>query len=96
VQDLYFRKVMRRIPVLRKKIAEATEEGLLKPLDFQTVYYGVMGLMHGIIQKWLAQDCGYSLVEDLPCVLEILFYGFVSSTGAGKDVNDSGGNDGQE
>jgi AcrR family transcriptional regulator len=78
VQDLYLKQVMRRIPVLRRKVYEASRQGLLKPLDFQTVFYGVMGFIHGIIQKWLAHACSYPLVEELPSVLEVLFYGFVS------------------
>jgi AcrR family transcriptional regulator len=82
VQDLYLKQVMRRIPVLRRKVYQASREGLLKPLDFQTVFYGVMGFVHGIIQKWLVHDCSYSLVEELPSVLEVLFYGFVNGSKA--------------
>jgi AcrR family transcriptional regulator len=77
VQDLYFKKVMRRIHTLKKKIYEASQQGVLKDVDFQTVFYGVMGFVHGVIQKWLARDCSYSLVDELPGVLEVLFYGFV-------------------
>jgi AcrR family transcriptional regulator len=77
VQDLYVRRVMRRIPVLKRKIYEATQQGILKEVDFQTVFYGVMGFIHGVIQKWLAHDCSYSLVQELSTVKEILFYGFV-------------------
>ncbi len=77
VQDLYFKKVMRRIHTLKKKIYEGSQQGVLKEVDFQTVFYGVMGFVHGVIQKWLARDCSYSLVEELPGVLEVLFYGFV-------------------
>jgi AcrR family transcriptional regulator len=85
VQDLYLKQVMRRIPVLRRKVYEASRQGLLKPLDFQTVFYGVMGFIHGIIQKWLAHACSYPLVEELPSVLEVLFNGFVS--GSRVDIN---------
>jgi AcrR family transcriptional regulator len=77
VQDLYFKKVMRRIHALKKKTYEASQQGILKDVDFQTVFYGVMGFVHGVIQKWMARDCSYSLVEELPGVLEVLFYGFV-------------------
>jgi len=77
VQDLHVRRVMRRTPVLKRKIREAAQQGLLKDADFQTVFYGVMGFIHGVIQKWLAQDCAYSLVEEVPVVREVLFYGFV-------------------
>lgn len=77
VQDLYVKKVMRRLPALKRKVYEASQQGLFKDVDFQTVFYGVMGFSHGVIQKWLARECSYSLVDDLPTVLEVLFYGFV-------------------
>ncbi len=80
VEDLYFRRVMRRIPVLKRKIHMASQQGLLKEIDFNTVFYGVMGFMHGVIQKWLARECSYSLVDELPGVVEVLFYGFVSES----------------
>ncbi len=77
VQDLYIKTVMRRIPVLKRKIYAASQQGELKDVDFQTVFYGVMGFVHGVIEKWLASDCSYSLVDELPVVVEVLFYGFV-------------------
>jgi AcrR family transcriptional regulator len=75
----YFRKVMRAIPHLKRKVYEGTQQGILKDVDFQTVFYGTMGFAHGVIQKWLARDCSYSLVDELPGVLEVLFYGFVKN-----------------
>ena len=75
--DEYFRRVMRAIPKLKRKVYEGTQQGVLKDVDFQTVFYGTMGFAHGVIQKWLARDCSYSLVNELPGVLEVLFYGFV-------------------
>lgn len=83
VQDLYVKTVLRRIPVLKRKIYAASQRGVLKDVDFQTVFYGVMGFVHGVIEKWLASDCSYSLVDELPLVVEILFYGFVRN---GKQV----------
>ncbi len=87
VEDLYLKQVKRRILVLRRKVLEAGQKGVLKPLDFETVFYGVMGFIHGIIQKWLAHDCSYSLAEELPSALEVLFYGFVNHPKLEKDVN---------
>lgn len=75
--DQYFRRVMRAVPNLKRKIYEGTQQGILKDVDFQTVFYGTMGFAHGVIQKWLARDCTYPLVDELPCVLEVLFHGFV-------------------
>jgi AcrR family transcriptional regulator len=77
MQDLYIKKVMRRVPILKRKIYEATQLGVFKDVDFQTVFYGVMGFIHGVIQKWLAHDCSYSLLNELPTVVETLFFGFV-------------------
>ncbi|MGV8073911.1 MAG: TetR/AcrR family transcriptional regulator [Syntrophobacteraceae bacterium] len=77
VQDRYVKKIIRRIPLLMRKIHEASRHGVLKDVDFQTVFHGVMGFIHGVIQKWLASDCSYSLLEELPTVMEVLFYGFV-------------------
>lgn len=79
LQDLYVEKIMRRIPRLKRKIREARQQRVLKDVNFHTVFHGVMGFIHGVIQRWLAQDCTYSLVEELPTVREVLFYGFVNS-----------------
>jgi AcrR family transcriptional regulator len=77
--DLYFRKDIRALPNLKRKVYEGSQQGILKDIDFQTVFYGTMGFVHGVIQKWLARDCSYSLVEELPGVLEVLFHGFVKN-----------------
>ena len=73
----YFHKVLRAVPNLKRKVYEGTQQGILKDVDFQTVFYGTMGFVHGVIQKWLARDCSYPLVDELPGVLEVLFHGFV-------------------
>jgi AcrR family transcriptional regulator len=86
MQDLYIKKVMRRIPILKRKIYEATQQGIFKSVDFQTVFYGVMGFVHGVIQKWVANDCSYSLVDELPTVVETLFFGFVQDRNLKVDV----------
>jgi AcrR family transcriptional regulator len=96
VQGLYLKQVKRRIPVLKRKVYEAGRAGLLKPLDFETVFYGVMGFIHGTIQKWLAHDCSYSLAEELPGVLEVLFYGFVNGSRVESNVICPGGKNGSE
>ncbi|MEJ5348324.1 MAG: TetR/AcrR family transcriptional regulator [Desulfosoma sp.] len=78
LQDLYVEKIMRRIPRLKRKIRQARLQNVLKDVNFYTVFHGSMGFIHGVIQRWLAQDCSYSLVKELPTVREVLFYGFVN------------------
>lgn len=75
--DQYFKKVLRAVPNLKRKIYEGTQQGILKDVDFQTVFYGTIGFAHGVIQKWLARDCCYPLSDEIPGVLEVLFHGFV-------------------
>ncbi len=82
VHNLYVKKVMRRVPLLKRKIYEASQQGVLKDVGFRTVFYGVMGFIHGVIQRWLDSDCSYPLVEELPAVTEVLFHGFVKGSDA--------------
>ena len=82
MQDLYMKQLMRRAPLLKRKIYEAIQQGMLKDVDFQTVFYGVMGYAHGVIQKWLADDCATPLMDELSTVREVLFYGFVQRNSA--------------
>ncbi len=77
VRNLYFSQILKRVPGLKRKIYEAAREGLLKDVDFLTVFYGVMGFVDGVMKKWVSRNCSYSLVDDLPTVLETIFYGFV-------------------
>ena len=41
---------MRAIPNLKRKVYEGTQQGILKDVDFQTVFYGTMGFAHGVVQ----------------------------------------------
>ncbi|MDH3554865.1 MAG: TetR/AcrR family transcriptional regulator [Deltaproteobacteria bacterium] len=78
VKALYIGNILKKVPLLKRKILQAAKSGLLKQMDFHTVFYGVMGFIDGIMQKWLASDGEYSLVDDLPTVVETVFYGFVN------------------
>ena len=78
VKALYIGNILKKVPLLKRKILQAAKSGLLKQMDFHTVFYGVMGFIDGIMQKWLASDGEYSLVDDLPTVIETVFYGFVN------------------
>jgi AcrR family transcriptional regulator len=78
VKALYIGNILKKVPLLKRKILQAAKSGLLKQMDFHTVFYGVMGFIDGIMQKWLASEGEYSLVDDLPTVIETVFYGFVN------------------
>ena len=74
----YIAKVLDNISVIKEKIHMGVRNGLMKDLNFFTVFYGVMGFVDGVMQKWLARGCSYPLSSELPGVLEVLYYGFVN------------------
>jgi AcrR family transcriptional regulator len=80
----YYSRVLEQAPVMKHKIIEAAQEGKIKFTSFFTVYYGVMGFLDGVIHKWIRANCSYSLVNEVPVVLENLFYGMVSEQHAKK------------
>jgi AcrR family transcriptional regulator len=84
VKALYIGNILKKLPLLKRKILQAGKNGRLKPINFHTVFYGVMGFVDGVIQKWLASDGRYSLMDEMPTVLEALFYGFVNRGPSGR------------
>lgn len=84
VKALYIGNILKKLPLLKRKILQAGKNGHLKPINFHTVFYGVMGFVDGVIQKWLASDGRYSLVDEMPTVLEAVFYGFVNRAPSGR------------
>jgi AcrR family transcriptional regulator len=78
VKALYIGNILKKVPLLKRKIFLAARKGKLKQMDFHTVFYGVMGFIDGVMQKWLASETDYSLVDEIPTVTETIFYGFVN------------------
>lgn len=78
VKALYIGNILKKVPLLKRKIFLAARSGHLKQMDFHTVFYGVMGFIDGVMQKWLASETDYSLVDEIPTVTETIFYGFVN------------------
>jgi AcrR family transcriptional regulator len=78
VKALYIGNILKKVPLLKRKIFQGARNGHLKQMDFHTVFYGVMGFIDGVMQKWLASETDYSLVDEIPTVTETIFYGFVN------------------
>jgi AcrR family transcriptional regulator len=78
VKALYIGNILKKVPLLKRKIFLAARKGHLKQMDFHTVFYGVMGFIDGVMQKWLASETDYSLVDEIATVTETIFYGFVN------------------
>lgn len=65
------------LPGLKRSCWKAAREGRLKQMNYFTVFFGIMGFMNGVIQKWLSEGAESSLVDEADIVKEILFYGVV-------------------
>jgi len=85
ISDHFYKNIISHLNVVRKKIFILTREGIVKPTDFYTVFYGIFGFIDGVIQKWYRRNCEYSLKDELPVIIEVLFNGFISE-GKRKDI----------
>jgi len=86
----YLRRAFKRLLPIRKKIFEAARRGIFKPISFEFIFYGFMGFIHGIIQRWIDHGCSYSLTEEAPAILEVLFNGTVGTTNNSKEERENG------
>ncbi len=73
----YLRRALKNLNPLKRKLLEAAKNGRFKPLNFETAFYGFMGFIHGVVQKWLDHNCNYSLLSEVPVVSEILLHGVI-------------------
>lgn len=77
ISEHFYRTIISHLPMLRRRILVLNKEGVLKTTDFYTVFYGIFGFIDGVIQKWIMRKCEYPLKNELPVIIEVLFYGFV-------------------
>ncbi len=63
-------------PGLKRACWKAAREGRLKQMNYFTVFFGIVGCLNGVIQKWLHDGGRGSLIEECHTVKELLFYGF--------------------
>ena len=65
------------LPGLKRRCWKASRNGFLKQMNYFTVFYGIIGFLNGVIQKWLHEGAEGSLIGEIDTVKEVLFYGFV-------------------
>ncbi len=77
VNEYFYNSIISHLQMIRRRILALNIEGVLKTTDFYTVFYGIFGFIDGVMQKWYRRNCEYSLKDELPVIIEVLFYGFV-------------------
>jgi AcrR family transcriptional regulator len=63
-------------PGLKRACWKASRSGHLKQMNYFTVFFGIVGFLNGVIQKWLHDGGEGSLMAEVETVREVLFYGF--------------------
>jgi AcrR family transcriptional regulator len=68
--------IISRLPMFKERIIALDYNRQLKTTSIYTVFYGVFGFIDGIVHKWFRADKRYSLMDEKPVILEVIFNGF--------------------
>ena len=75
--EKFINELILALPGLKRRCWKASRTGRLKQMNYFTVFFGIIGFLNGIIQKWLHDGAEGSLLNEIDTVKEVLFYGFV-------------------
>lgn len=78
MREQYMEMMLKEIPAIKDHILRDSGAGRFKQVNFYTVFYGYMGFVEGVIQKWLRNDCRHSLVAELDTIMNTVLFGFVA------------------
>ncbi len=86
--EKFINELILALPGLKRRCWKASRTGHLKQMNYFTVFFGIIGFLNGVIQKWLHEGAEGSLLNEIDTVKEVLFYGFVDrSEGAARNSN---------
>jgi len=76
--EKFINELILALPGLKRRCWKASRIGYLKQMNYFTVFFGIIGFLNGVIQKWLHEGGEGSLIGEIETVKEVLFYGFVA------------------
>lgn len=85
--EKFINELILALPGLKRRCWKASRSGHLKQMNYFTVFYGIIGFLNGVIQKWLHDGGEGSLLDEIDTVTEVLFYGFVVQPRADQQNN---------
>lgn len=74
---LFYDYLISNLPMIKERIVSLNKKGEVKTTNFYTVWYGILGFIDGVVQKWFRCRMDYPLRDEAPVILEVLFNGFV-------------------
>ncbi len=77
---IFYDYIIEHLPMFKERILALNREKRVKTTNFYTVFYGIMGFIDGVVQKWFRRGMNYPLRDEIPVILEVLFNGFVGET----------------
>lgn len=75
--EKFINELILGLPGLKRRCWKASRNGRLKQMNYFTVFFGIIGFLNGVIQKWLHEGGNRSLLSEIDTVKEVLFYGIV-------------------
>jgi len=85
--EKFINELILSLPGLKRSCWKAAKTGRLKQMNYFTVFFGIVGFLNGIIQKWLHEGGEGSLLDEAQTVREVLFYGIVAEAGENRRIN---------
>ncbi|MDD3472057.1 MAG: TetR/AcrR family transcriptional regulator [Syntrophaceae bacterium] len=85
--EKFIQELIGALPSLKRRCWKASRLGKLKQMNYYTVFFGIIGFLNGVIQKWLHEGGESSLVDEIDTVREVLFYGFAIKPQESKSNN---------
>lgn len=74
--EKFINELILAFPNLKRRCWKASRDGVLKQMNYFTVFFGMIGFLNGVIHKWLLEGGEASLLSEVETVKEVLFYGF--------------------
>lgn len=74
---MFYDYMISHLPMFKERIVALNREKNLKTTSFYTTFYGILGFIDGVAQKWFRCQMDYPLKDEIPVILEVLFNGFV-------------------
>jgi AcrR family transcriptional regulator len=78
--EKFINELILGLPGLKRRCWKASRNGRLKQMNYFTVFFGIIGFLNGVIQKWLHDGAEGPLLDEIDTIKEVLFYGIVTES----------------